>query len=83
MPKGRSIVVSIKAFALGKYDITSAEFLTFLKETGYQPAPCNPILDMKWHSAGRPGLLRRSMASRRAGRLSARTAATRKPMSHG
>ena len=30
--------VAIKAFALGKHDVTSAEFLTFLRETGYQPA---------------------------------------------
>lgn len=44
--------VAIKAFALGKYDVTSEEFLTFLRETGYQPAACNPILDMKWHSPG-------------------------------
>jgi formylglycine-generating enzyme required for sulfatase activity len=49
--EGPQHVVSIKAFALGKYDIASAEFLTFLKETGHQPAPCNRILDMKWHSA--------------------------------
>jgi formylglycine-generating enzyme required for sulfatase activity len=44
--------VAIKAFALGKYDVTSAEFLTFLKETGYQPPACNSILDMKWSSPG-------------------------------
>ena len=28
--------VSVKAFALGKYPVTSAEFLIFLRETGYQ-----------------------------------------------
>ncbi len=44
--------VAIKAFALGRYDVTSKEFITFLRETGYQPAACNPILDMKWHSPG-------------------------------
>jgi formylglycine-generating enzyme required for sulfatase activity len=44
--------VAIKAFALGKYDVTSAEFLTFLRETGYQPAACGSILDMKWSSPG-------------------------------
>jgi len=27
--------VAIKAFAPGKYDVTSAEFLSFLRETGY------------------------------------------------
>ena len=49
--------VAIKAFALGKYDVTSAEFLTFLRETGYQPAACSSILDMKWKLAGAwPGL---------------------------
>jgi formylglycine-generating enzyme required for sulfatase activity len=44
--------VSVKAFALGKYDVTSKEFLTFLKETGYQPEPCDPIQKMRWHSPG-------------------------------
>jgi formylglycine-generating enzyme required for sulfatase activity len=42
--------VTIKAFALGKYDITSEAFLAFLKETGYRPAPCNSILNMGWSS---------------------------------
>jgi formylglycine-generating enzyme required for sulfatase activity len=50
--EGPQHVVSIKAFALGKYDVTSAEFLAFLRETGFQPAPCNPILDMQWRSPG-------------------------------
>jgi len=45
--------VAIRAFALGKYDITSEQFLTFLRDTGYQPAPCNPLLDMGWRSPGR------------------------------
>ncbi len=45
--------VAIKAFALGKYDITSEQFLAFLRDTGYQPAPCNPLLDMGWRSPGR------------------------------
>jgi formylglycine-generating enzyme required for sulfatase activity len=44
--------VAIKAFALGKYDVTSTEFLTFLKETGYRPEPCNPILNMGWSPPG-------------------------------
>src|SRR6476659_7730676 len=30
--------VAIKAFALGKYDVTSEQFLTFLREADYQPA---------------------------------------------
>jgi formylglycine-generating enzyme required for sulfatase activity len=45
--------VAIKAFALGKYDVTSEEFLAFLKATGYQPKPCNPMLNMGWESPGR------------------------------
>jgi formylglycine-generating enzyme required for sulfatase activity len=44
--------VAIKAFAIGKYDVTSEEFLAFLKETGYQPAPCNSTLNMGWSSDG-------------------------------
>ena len=50
--EGPQHVVSIKAFALGKYDITSAQFLDFLKSTGYRPAPCNRILGMGWESPG-------------------------------
>lgn len=46
--EGPQHVVSIKAFALGKYPVTSEQFIAFLRDTGYQPAPCNPILDMKW-----------------------------------
>ena len=44
--------VSVKAFAIGKYDITSEQFLFFLRDTGYQPAACNPLLDMGWRSPG-------------------------------
>jgi formylglycine-generating enzyme required for sulfatase activity len=44
--------VTIKAFALGKYDVTSDQFLAFLRDTGYQPQPCNPILQMTWKSPG-------------------------------
>jgi formylglycine-generating enzyme required for sulfatase activity len=44
--------VTIKAFALGKYDVTSAEFLSFLRDTGYQPEPCNPIQNIGWRSPG-------------------------------
>jgi formylglycine-generating enzyme required for sulfatase activity len=40
--------VSVAAFALGKYDATTKEFATFLSETRYQPAPCDPILDLSW-----------------------------------
>jgi formylglycine-generating enzyme required for sulfatase activity len=44
--------VAIKAFALGKYDVTSDQFLVFLRATGYQPKPCNPLLNMGWDSPG-------------------------------
>ncbi len=45
--------VSIRAFALGKFDVTTAEFLIFLRDTGYQPAPCNETLTLGWHSPGK------------------------------
>jgi formylglycine-generating enzyme required for sulfatase activity len=45
--------VSVKAFALGKYDVTSREFLVFLQDTGYQPAPCDKLQNMAWRSPGR------------------------------
>src|ERR1700679_3647950 len=48
--EGPQHLVAIRAFALGKYDVTSEEFLSFLRATGYQPKPCNPILRMQWHS---------------------------------
>ena len=51
--EGPQRVVSIKAFALGKYDITTAQFIDFLKSTGHQPIPCNRILDYAWGSPGR------------------------------
>src|ERR1700755_2314727 len=44
--------VAIKAFALAKYDVTSAEFLAFLRATGYQPKPCNALLNFGWRSPG-------------------------------
>lgn len=50
--EGPQHVVSVRAFALGKYDVTSGEYLTFLAATGYQPKPCDPILQMQWHSPG-------------------------------
>ena len=50
--EGPQLEVAIKAFALGKYDVTSEQFLTFLKETGYQPRPRSTILHVKWKSPG-------------------------------
>ena len=49
--EGPQHVVSIAAFALAKYDVTSQQFLTFLKDSGYQPAPCDPVLGFGWHSS--------------------------------
>ncbi len=51
--EGPQHAVSIKAFALGKYDITTAQFIDFLKSTGHRPAPCNRILGEGWNSPGR------------------------------
>ncbi|HEY5048752.1 MAG TPA: formylglycine-generating enzyme family protein [Rhizomicrobium sp.] len=48
--EGPQHYVTMQAFALGKYDVTSEEFQNFLIATGYQPAPCNPILNLKWTS---------------------------------
>jgi formylglycine-generating enzyme required for sulfatase activity len=44
--------VSIRAFALSKYPVTSEQFLVFLRATDYQPAPCNTTLNLTWHSPG-------------------------------
>jgi formylglycine-generating enzyme required for sulfatase activity len=44
--------VALKPFALGRYDVTNGQFLAFLKETGYQPAACDPILGLSWRSPG-------------------------------
>jgi formylglycine-generating enzyme required for sulfatase activity len=51
--EGPQHVVQVKAFALGKYDVTSKQFLAFLAATGYQPAPCNKTLNLGWQWAGR------------------------------
>src|ERR1043166_1979856 len=50
--EGPQHTVSIRAFALSKYPVSSAEFLAFLRETQYQPAPCNPILNLTWRVTG-------------------------------
>jgi formylglycine-generating enzyme required for sulfatase activity len=50
--EGPQHVVSIHAFAIGKYDVTSKQFLLFLSSTNYQPQPCNTILNMRWHNDG-------------------------------
>lgn len=50
--EGPQHYVSVRAFALGKYPVTSEEFLTFLRATGYQPKACNPITGLQWKSPG-------------------------------
>lgn len=50
--EGPQHVVNVRAFAIGRTDVTSDEFLTFLRATGYQPAPCDPLLSLSWHSLG-------------------------------
>ncbi|HXR95634.1 MAG TPA: formylglycine-generating enzyme family protein [Rhizomicrobium sp.] len=49
--EGPQHVVALKAFALGKYDVTSKQFLAFLAATGYQPKPCNKTLNLGWQIA--------------------------------
>lgn len=51
--EGPQHIVGVNAFALGKYDVTSAQFQIFLQETGYQPEPCNRITGMSWHVPSR------------------------------
>jgi formylglycine-generating enzyme required for sulfatase activity len=51
--EGPTHAVTVRSFALGKYDVTSEAFLIFLRETGYQPAPCDPVLGLSWRSPGR------------------------------
>jgi formylglycine-generating enzyme required for sulfatase activity len=46
--EGPQHLVSLRAFALGKYDVTTGQFLIFLRDTRYQPAPCDPILGLGW-----------------------------------
>ena len=51
--EGPQHVVSIKAFALGKFDITTAQFIDFLNNTGHRTLPCNRVLGYAWGSPGR------------------------------
>jgi formylglycine-generating enzyme required for sulfatase activity len=50
--EGPQHAVAIKTFAIGKYDVTVGEFLEFLRQTGYQPAPCQPLIGLTWSSPG-------------------------------
>jgi formylglycine-generating enzyme required for sulfatase activity len=51
--EGPQHAVSIRAFALSKYPVTSEQFLVFLNDTGYRPQPCNPLLNLGWKQIGR------------------------------
>jgi len=42
--------VSLPAFALGTTEVTVEEYLVFLRQTGYEPAPCNHILGLVWRT---------------------------------
>jgi formylglycine-generating enzyme required for sulfatase activity len=70
--------VSIKAFALSKFPVTSEQFLMFLKDTGYQPAPCNALQRL-----GAVMPIRLMESSHHAGRPSVWIGKTRAPMSIG
>jgi len=45
--EGPQHAVAIRAFALAKFDVTAAQFLTFLEATHYKPAACNATLDLR------------------------------------
>ncbi|HWY63603.1 MAG TPA: SUMF1/EgtB/PvdO family nonheme iron enzyme, partial [Rhizomicrobium sp.] len=51
--EGPQHVVTVKAFALSRFPVTSAEFLAFLNVTGYRPQPCNPLLGLGWRHVDR------------------------------
>jgi formylglycine-generating enzyme required for sulfatase activity len=44
--------VTIRPFALTKTLVTVDDYLKFLRATGYQPDPCDPVLGLQWHSPG-------------------------------
>ncbi len=46
--EGPQHVVTVRAFAMARYPVTSQQFLAFLNATGYQPQPCNPLLGLGW-----------------------------------
>ena len=50
--EGPQHYVSVRAFAIGKFDVTSEEFRQFLRETSYQPEPCDRRLGLGWRSLG-------------------------------
>ena len=50
--EGPQHAVNVKPFALAKFPVTVGEFLKFLRETGYQPEPCDRALSLRWNSPG-------------------------------
>ena len=50
--EGPQHAVTVRAFAIGKFVVTNAEFSTFLLDTGYQPPACNTTLHLGWKSPG-------------------------------
>ena len=48
--EGPRHAVSVRSFALSKYNVTEAGFLNFLRASGYQPKPCDRLLDMSWRA---------------------------------
>ena len=46
--EGPRHIVTLRAFAIGKYVVTDKEFLAFLEDTGYQPEPCDKLLGLSW-----------------------------------
>ncbi len=54
--EGPQHVVTVKAFALGKYVVSDHQFRLFLRATHYQPKPCNRILNTRW-TVTRQGLV--------------------------
>ncbi len=50
--EGPQRMVTVRPFALSVLNVTGEQFSRFLAETGYQPAPCNPLLDKSWRSPG-------------------------------
>ena len=51
--EGPQRLVSVRAFALAKYPVSSREFLAFLRATGHRPSPCNSALGLGWKIPGR------------------------------
>ena len=48
-PSGEPRLAPIAAFAIGKYEVTRAEFATFVSETGYGGGACQPgQVELRW-----------------------------------